>query len=186
MPAYLVSLPDSVVAAQLQDGIDTVVVYAGSTTDAKAMAKASMGADVNSLWDLAVVTEIAAATNILGFKFSVKETLPNGVVNKDVSITATGAGQDTIDEIGAALASALGGSYNSTTQVVQLAASGRGDSSLEVSVYPPTTTGQDAPIPGFIAAIAHRGASSDPLSFTLADDAFVVPALYAKCRLRRS
>jgi len=114
-----------VIAAQLQDGIDTVVVFANDSTDAKAMAKAAMGADANCLWDLATVTTIAAAADFIGFRFVIKETYPNGSVGVTCDVTATGTGQDTIDEIGTALATALGGGagYTTSTQVLLLAAS---------------------------------------------------------------
>lgn len=186
--AYIVTLPDSVVAAQLQDGIDCVIVHANDATDAKAMAKAAMGADSNVLWDLATATAIVAATNWIGFRFVITETYPNGSIGVTADLTATGAGQDTIDEIGAALATALGGgaAYNSTTQVLLLDTATRGANSLEVKVYPPAGSGQDAPIPGIVASISHRGAAADDLSVTFAADAFSLPALYGKCRLRRS
>ncbi len=186
--AYVVSLPSTMIGRQLQNEVDMVVVYANDTTDAKAMAKAAMGADSNVAWDNATVTAIAAASNALGFRFVVKETLTTGAVGRTCDVTATGAGQDTIDEIGSALATALGGgaTYNSTTQKVILvaAAGGGGDRSIEVKVYPPTSVGQDAPIPGFIAAVTHNGAAADELSFTLCADAFVVPNLVAKGTLR--
>lgn len=186
MPAYLVSLPTTLVGRQLQNGVDACVVFAADAGDAKAMAKAAMGADNNAAWTNADVTTIAAASDILGFRFVVKETLPSGAVGRTCDITATGAGQDTIDEIGTAIATALGGgaAYNSTSQKVTLTASGSGNNSIEVSVYPPSSVGQDAPIPGFVTATTHNGSAGSELSFVLAADAFVVPALIGRCTLR--
>lgn len=184
--AYFVYLPTHLIKV-LQNGVDAVVVYANDATDAKAMAKAAMGADANALWDQATATAIAAASNALGFRFTVKETYPNGVVGRTADITATGAGQDTIDEIGAALATALGGgaAYDTSSNVLTLTASanGAGDRTIEVACYPPTTVGQDAPIPGFFGTITHRGASSAALSVALCADAFVVPNLIGRCKI---
>lgn len=182
--AYVVTLDSSNPARVLQNGVDTVIVYANDATDAKAMAKAAMGSDANAQWDNATATAITAASNILGFRFVIRETLPDGTVDRTADVTATGAAQDTIDEIGAVLATALSGTYNSTSQKVTLDASGNGDHSLSVNVYPPESVGQDAAIPGFIAAVTHNGDSADELSFTLCADAFVVPALHALCTIK--
>lgn len=183
--AYVVSLPSEVVAPTSEAGCNAVVVYANDATDAKAMAKAMMRVDANSIWSNATVTAIGAASNILGFRFHVREFTELGVLAREADITATGAGQDTIDEIGTALATALGGgaSYNTTSQVLELSASGDGDHSLEVNVYPPE--GQDFGIPGFIASTTHRGSAGSALSFTLCADAFALPKGYGRFKLVR-
>lgn len=180
--AYLVALPTSM-CKHLQDKVDAVIVYANDTTDAKAMAKARMGSDMNAMWDNAVVTAIAAKADWTGFRFVVKETYPSGALGVSCDVTATGAAQDTLDEIGAVLATALSGTYNSSTQVIQLAASGRGDNSLEINVYPPVAMGQDFGVPGVVPTITHRGANGSALSFTLAADAYVIPNLVARVRM---
>lgn len=183
--AYLVQIPSGVIAPTLQDGIDAVVVYANDSTDAIALAKAACGADANAQWGSATVTAIAAAANWIGYKFYVKQTNASGVVVQEKSLTATGSGQDTLDEIGAALATLLGGTYNSTTQVVQIASSGSGDHSLEVYCYPPAAWGQDAPIPGVIGTLTHNGSSGSALSFALAADAYAIPTGIACVKFRR-
>ena len=187
--AYLVYLPDTFSSKNLENGNNMVIVHANDATDAKAMAKACMSAGgSNAQWDNATVTAIVAGSNPLGFRFIVKEYLPNGTLGRTADITAAGSGQDTVDEIGTALATALGGgaSYNTTSQKLTLTSSGNGagDRSLVVEVYPPAATGQDYPIPGFVASKTHNGAASAELSFTLCADAFSIPAVYAKGKMQ--
>lgn len=184
--AYVVSLSGAGTARHLQNGVDMVVVHANDATDAKAMAKAAMGADANDLWDDADVTAIVAASNFIGYRFVIKEYTEAGVLARSCDVTAAGAAQDTIDEIGAVLATALGGgaAYTSGTQVLLLSAAGSGDHVLVVEVFPPAATGQDAPIPGFVASKVDGGAAGDALSVTFCADAFSLPALYARGTLR--
>jgi hypothetical protein len=183
MPAYFVSIPASVSSKTLRGGVDSVVVFAADEANAKAIAKAAMGSDANTLWDNATVTTIAAAANWIGYRFRFIQTTPAGVVVKDIPLTATGAGQDTLDEIGAALATAIGGgaAYNGTTQVLTVAASGSGDHSLSLEAYLPEAQSEElVPIPGVIGAYVHRGSAGSALSVALAADAHVIPTLIAR------
>lgn len=194
--AYVVSLPVGTSARQLQNSVDMVVVYANDSTDAKAMAKAAMGADANPMWDNADVTAITANTTPLGWRFVVNEYLTNGQLGRHADITAAGGSQDTIDEVGTALATALSltgatVTYTAGTQVLLFDATGSGDRTLELKVYPPATApvvgiavGQDYPIPGFTGAYVHEGAAADALSVALCADAFVIPSLIARGTLR--
>lgn len=184
--AYLVTLASGH-CGLLQNKVNGIVCYANSSADAIALAKSSMQMDANTLWDTAVVTAIGAPTDYAGFRFTVKETYPSGSVGRtaDITMDATGGTNDTIDKMGTALATALGGgaAYTTSTQVLLLSASGKGDNSLEVNVYPPVAVGQTFGIPGFLGAFVHNGANGSALSFALCADNFAAPNLLTRCTI---
>jgi hypothetical protein len=149
--AYMVEL-DGHSGRNLQGGKNGMIVRANSTTEAKAMAKAVLGADFGSdaLWAGATVTAIADPTdwftpNVWGFRIQVTD--PHGTVDvlrggevvtlteqtvdvTDVTVYSS-SGDNTIDEVAALLVTALNAAgpmanaaYNSTTQVLSIAIGG--------------------------------------------------------------
>lgn len=186
MALYLVSRPSGALGSPTQDGCDAMLIVAANSTDAKAMAKAALGADVNDAWTNATVTDITSMTKTFeGFRFVVNIIDTNGNVVASADITATAL--ETIDDIGAALSTAINlasGSYNSTTQVVLFAASsnGYGAHRIDAKVYAPE--GPDFPIPGFIASKVDNGSASAALSLTLCADAYVLPGLIQKLAMK--
>lgn len=71
---YLLQLPalDAAPARSLVNGVANLAINAESSADAIAYAKTLHGADVDSLWDSASATVVAAAVNLSGWKFRVR------------------------------------------------------------------------------------------------------------------
>lgn len=70
---YLVQVPnmDASPARDLVNGVDSVVVWANSTAEAKQIAKTAyeqIGGSVNALWDAATVTQVQAGADLTGFE----------------------------------------------------------------------------------------------------------------------
>ena len=190
MPAYLVTLDRTKCGHQLMHGADAMAVFAASETIAKQMAAAKYPMDGAAWINDGTATEIVAGTNWLGWTFKVRVLggLAEGAgVEADgaaeVSLTATGAAQDTMDEIGALLATALNAlptianaAYNSTTNTLTVAgaADGLGDQQIEVDIIPP---GGESSIAGLVGTIVDGGASGDALTVVLPADAAVIPSV---------
>jgi hypothetical protein len=90
---YLVSLPspDAMPARTLVNGVSAMAINAESVADARAMAKAQAGQDVNANWSLADVAAIVAATDMNGWKLRVRVVSPLGVERFDGTVQNTGA-----------------------------------------------------------------------------------------------
>lgn len=192
MPAYLVQLPGDNPSLAKFNGVDSMVIFAADANDAKAMAKSQIDGDANAPWGNATVTEIAAAANLIGFTFNIVVTSPAGEVVANVSQVCTGASHDTIDEVGALLATALNATddianaaYNTSTQVLTVATGSGGDDlgdhTVTVKVFK-TDAPDPEPIPGFVDTITHEGAADAALSVEFPADAFVVPKVTALLR----
>jgi len=69
MPAFVIQFPDEnfMPARTLVNGVEAMVVFAATSADAIAFAKAQSGNDVDSMWDNADVTEVAAPDDLAGF-----------------------------------------------------------------------------------------------------------------------
>jgi len=194
MALFSVALPSTV--KTLKNGVNTMIVSATDGDDAKAMAASHFTGD--SPWSDATATELTeinvnTATALTGWRFKivVQTTVP-----KVFELTATGASQDTLDEIGAALATLInldadisGAAYNSTTQALTVAAgSGAddlGDKICTCEVFPPLVqnaqgeqTNSDVAIPGFVASITDEGNATDDLTVTFAADTLLVPKVW--------
>jgi hypothetical protein len=191
MGMYLVTLPKTVVKT-LKNGVDMMVVSATDATDAKAAAAAKYTGD--SVWSDATATLLAdtavTATGALtGWRFKITIGTPTPKV---FLLTAAGASQDTLDEIGTALATLInldadiaGAAYNTTPQALKVAETtdALGDMAVTAEVFPPIEsdsggqTNSDVPIPGFIASITDEGAKGDALVVTFAADTLIVPTV---------
>ena len=108
MPAYKVVLPSG--ASTTLGGNNAMVVFAGNTTDAKAVAAAYSDQDA-APWDQATVTQLDEDASFAGLRvvISIAADDDNGfdadvVVTYDVPSDTTA---DTVDEIGDLLAAAL-------------------------------------------------------------------------------
>lgn len=189
MGMYLVTADTGSAAKTNKDAGNAMIVSAGSTTDAKAIAAAKYDGD--SAWSDATATllsEVAAnaASALTDWTF---EIIIFTATPKKFTLTCAGASQDTLDEVGAALATLInldadiaGAAYNATTQVLTIAETtdGLGDMAVTVKVYPPTATYPGAePITGFVSSITDEGAAGDALSCTFAADTFVVPRVFS-------
>ena len=185
MPAYMVEASRDAATRRIE-GVDTAIVFAADASTAKKVCQARWGGDSDAVWNGATVTEIVAGTNWIGWVFRAQVFHPStGATVVDLSLTATGAGQDTIDEIGAALVTALNAlsnvaasAYNSTTQVLDVTgiADGFGDHRLVFTIKPPLAQNEgDVNISDLVGTIVHLGAAGAVLSVVLPADATVVP-----------
>lgn len=177
MPAYLVTLDLTKGGRNLVAGANAMVVFAASATAAKQAAAAKFDGEGAAWIDDGTATEIAAASTWIGWTFVV--TLSGGI---SVSLTATGSGQDTIDEIAAALVVLLnatainGAAYNSTTQVLTVAAAadGLGAQRLTVQIIPPD--GKSS-VDSLVGTIVDEGSAAADVTVVLPADAAVIPSV---------
>ena len=188
MPAYHVTLNTEKVGMTLPDGADSLILFADDATMAKQLAQAHFNfADAHWNSAYATVTEIAAAADWDGWSFKV--TVAPGEAS-EISVTKVADATDnTIDEIAAALVILLNATsidaaeYNSTTQVLTVAAiaDGIGDKELDVQIIPPNGTDGVASLVG---TIVDAGIAGAVLTVVLPADADDVPKLYGKATQR--
>lgn len=187
MPAYLVTLNRSKSGHTLIMGGDAMVVFAANADAAKQSAAARFDGDGLAWLNDSTVTEVTAATNWVGWAFRVVIHGGFGSEGADpASVTVVGdATDDTVDEIGAALAVALNAlsgianaAYNASTNTLTIAgtADALGDQTVSVSVVPP---GGASSIPALVGTITHEGLAADALSVVLPADAAVIPKVSA-------
>lgn len=187
MPAYLVTLDRTVGGRTLRNGADAMVVFAASGAIAKEAAAAKFDGDGAAWANDGTATEIVAATDWAGWTFKVAILGGFGTGSTDpVSVTVVAdATTNTIDEVGAALVTALnaidgiaGAAYDSTTQVLKIAETtdGLGDQAVAVTITPPAGAG---PVPSLVGTIVDEGASGAVLSVVLPADAAVIPLVAA-------
>lgn len=101
MPVYKVTLPSG--ACTVQDGNNSVLVFAADANDAKALAGGFSSGDA-APWASATVADVGVeATNFLGVRVEITVT---PVAGAPVVFSAEGDGDDTVDDIGAKLAAA--------------------------------------------------------------------------------
>lgn len=190
MPAYLCTLNRTRGGHTTKNGADAMVVFAATTAKALQVADSFYGGDGGRFVADGTATEIAAAANWIGwtFKVNISGGLAAGAgVNADgsadVVLTATGAAQDTIDEIAAVLVTALNAlptianaSYDAGTQTLTAAgaADNLGDKKLTVQIIPPNGNSSCA---AFVGAIVNQGAANAALTVVLPADADTVPSV---------
>jgi hypothetical protein len=184
-------------AATTYKGGNAMVVSATDAAGAKLAAAAKASGD--SSWDSATVTALTdlavnGANALVGYRFRIVVSTPaTGAVVADVTVTGD-ATNDTLDEIGTALAVALNATapisnagYTAGTQVL-IVATGigdvLGDKHVKVYVLPPIVTepggqlSQDTDHSSvFVASQVHQGAAGADLSVTFAADTLVVPTV---------
>lgn len=203
MPFFIVELTEK--PHTLRNGVDQLVVSAETETDARAMAKAqSTGYVSDSAWDAAIATELAAETvsdanALVGWRFNID--IPDAVPPISVGVVGD-ATNDTLDEIGTALAAALNADaqianagYTAGTQtliVAQGVGDGLGDKTVVMNVFPPEVIGpggkedQDENIPGFVVSITDQGLAAADLTVVLAADTFTLPVITNKAQADRT
>lgn len=186
MPAYLVEVDRTKqCAADGPQGVNSMVVFAASTAQAKEIAKAEYdGGDGDARWTDATVTEIVQATvnNWVGWRFKMVARKASED-NVELDYTAV---DDTIDEVGAAMvvvqnarSDISASAYNSTTNVFSFSgiADNLGDYALTVEIFPP---GKQTPVASLVGTIVDEGSAGAVLSVALPSDTAVIPAVRAK------
>lgn len=149
MPAYKVVLPSG--AYTLLNGNNSMVVFAGNATDAKAAAMGFSDADA-APWDQATVTQIDEDAALAGLKIviTIAADADNGF-DEDVVITynvPAGTDYDTVDELGVLIVAAMnatdelsGVTYTSGSDTITIVEGNDcGLSDITAKVY---QTGQD-------------------------------------------
>ncbi|MCK9569021.1 hypothetical protein M0R72_08775 [Candidatus Pacearchaeota archaeon] len=172
---YKLVVPASVLIPRA-NGIDTLVISAGSAADALAMAQALSGADYDALWTNATATELVGGTDMEDWTMNVTVTSAAGEELYDV--TVTGAGSDTLADMAGDMVTALeaaGGaaltpSWDAGTSTLTVAAiaDGIGNATVEVSIYPPLAT--EIAIPGFVSTITDGGEAAAALTVLMVTD----------------
>ena len=201
MPIFLVSLADDEGFTR-RNGTGSMIASAETGNDARNICKSQFtGFASDAAWESAVVTQLtdtaANAANALVdwvFRILVENPSDNSLI-ADVSVTGD-ATNDTLDEIGTALATALNGTasianaaYTAGTQELIVAA-GVGDAlgnmRVTVEVTPPVVTDSNnvqtndpKHIAGFIGSVVDEGLSNANLTVIFAGDAVVVPQVLA-------
>lgn len=178
MPMYLVTLPRTTICRNLVDGADAQVVFAADATTAIQMASAKYDGDGQSWLAEATATALAAATDWIGWAFRIQVT----GTPVDVTVNATGAASDTMDEIGALLATALNAtqidnaSYNASTNTLTVAsaADNLGNRKVQVTITPPN--GKSG-VPALVGTIVDGGVAAAALTVILPLDAAVIPSV---------
>lgn len=190
MPAFLVTLDRSKGGRTLPDGADAMVIFAADATQAKQMAAAKYDGDGSSWASNSTATEIAVAADWAGWTFKV--TIlggfgSGGADSASVTVLAD-ATTNTMDEVGAALATALnaldgiaGAAYTAVSNTLKIAETtdALGDQQVVVTITPPN--GKSG-IASLVGTIVDGGAEADVLSVVLPADNAVVPKTYSAVR----
>lgn len=185
--AFLVKLADDAPVTKFQGG-NAMVVWADDATMAKQVASSWFDGD-STVWTDSTTTATAIVADADSWEnFSVNIVVAHPTTYAIVAnVTVDGdSTNDTIDEIAAALVTALnattinGAAYNSTTNVLKVAETtdGIGDHTVTAKVYRKADPAKQA-IPTLIGTVTHQGASGDALTIQLATDALNVPKVYA-------
>lgn len=192
MPAYLVQVASEVTGTYLLGGADSHVVFAADAAGAREAVAARYGGDVNSAWNdsnLAEVTELVADADLEDwtFKITLYDTT-NRLPAEEVSVT--GGAADALDDIGAALVTALnalddiaGAAYDTATNVLTVAETtdGIGDWTFVAEAIPPWG---ETSIDSLFSSQTDGGASGDALTLTFVADGPTLPFHYAALRTR--
>ena len=187
MPAYLVTMDRTKSGHTIVQGADAMVIFAASATAAKQAAAAKFEGDGLAWLNDSTATEIVAGTDWQGWTFRVAILGGFGTGGDEPRTVAVvgDATDNTVDEIAAALVTALNGldgianaAYNATsnTLTVAAAADALGNQKLEVSIIPP---GGSASIASLVGAITDGGVAAADLTVVLPADNAVIPNVLA-------
>lgn len=191
--AFLVVLDPEEGGHVLNDKKDAVVCWAEDAAQAKGIAKASMVNDSNASWDNATATALVTGTELEGWVFTI--TLRDPLTPfTELSVSVTGANGNAVDDIGAALVTALNATVidaaayvaGTNTLTIVDVADGMGDWVITANAYPPTALGSSGlfpdnavAIPSVFGAITAAGAAGIARTSVLAA---ALPVLYGKLR----
>ena len=189
MPAYLVEAGRNAAVNRVGD-CDAMVVFAADASTARKMCQARFSGDADAVWGAATVTEVVAAANWNGWVFRAEMYNASGTLVRAVSLTSTGAGQQTIDQVAAAFVTAFTTtgftpSYNSTTNVLTLTAAGdnKGDHRLVFTIKPPDAQNAgDVNISDLVGTITHQGSAGAAVTVALPADNAVIPLVLRPVR----
>lgn len=187
MPAYLVTLDRTKSGHTIVQGADAMVTFAASATAAKQAAAAKFEGDGLAWLNDSTATEIVAGTDWQGWTFRVAILGGFGTGGDEPRTVAVvgDATDNTVDEIAAALVTALNGldgianaAYNATSNILTVAAAADalGNQKLEVSIIPP---GGSASIASLVGAITDGGVAAADLTVVLPADNAVIPNVLA-------
>lgn len=196
--AFLVTLPLKG-GMTLRNGMDSVICWAESATMAKDIASAALSGDLPATaWANATATALVVGTELEGWVFTVRATDNNSPYTL-IEASYTGANGDDIDAVGAGLKAALiaagvaGADYNSTSNLLTIAASGdsMGDWHILAYAYPPATATSTSllgfddntkSVSGFFGTITAENVAATARTSTLVAS---LPALYGVAKVFR-
>ena len=186
-----------------RDGVDSMIVAAGSAAAARLAAASKYGGD--TAWSDATVTAlvdtltVGSTDGLVGWRFTISVT-GAGAAGATGIVTVTGAttSLDTLDEIGAALATALNGltgignaAYTAGTQTLVVATGSGGDDlgdqTIGLYIYPPVVNDADGNQLSedvnmqsvLVDSITDGGVATDDLEIVFLADTTVVPTVLA-------
>jgi len=189
LAAYLVKVAAKC-GQTLKGGQNAKIVIANSETEAKQIAEAQEDGEGIGLWtdSTTTATELTTAADWEGWTFKIDILGGCGTGNNEpLSVSYTGTStNDTIDEIGAALVTALNAtsdisaaSYTSNTLTIAGSADALGDQQVEVTITPPSGY---SGVAALVGTITDGGSSSDALTVVLPADALVPPKVLYKVK----
>jgi hypothetical protein len=169
-------------ATKALNNVTALAVFAEDAAQAKAIANDYAPQDVLDAWSNVTPVEITSAVNTwVGWTFNARvRAVTTGAIIADVAVTAD-ATTDTIDEIGAALVTALNAttinnaSYASNVLTLAAIADDIGTATVEVSATGPG----GRVIPGIWGAVVHQGIAGAALTAAMPADADIAPVVVA-------
>lgn len=179
--AFLVQLEAANTGPKL-NGCNAAVVYAATSADAIAIAKAGQSGDNDAGWDAASVTAIAPATDLSGYVLRIATVDTSPVID----VAVTGGASATVDSMGSAIAAALSAagrtsaSYTASANLVTVAVAAESLGAKDVVAE--FKTGGVA-IPSLLGTVTDKGAAGAALTVALVTDSPVVPAVAAFVRV---
>lgn len=192
MSIFRIELPDDYAGPRVADGL---LISAEDATDAEEMAKAYFGETSAAALAAGSPTAeadvaVADANALVDWTFQIVVSDTSNAEVANVTVTGDGT-NDTLDEIGTALATALNATasianaaYTAGTQTLVVASGSGGDDlgdhSVVVNVRPPAATGSGVGktnIAGFVASVTDEGASTAALTVVFGADTLVVPRI---------
>lgn len=183
MTIFLVELAESAGQARV-DQTKAMLIEADSAAEAKELASAEDLGDAPWTDSDTTATDVTTltASDFEGWSYRVRVRDPLG--GPDVAdVTVLGASSDSVDLIGAALATALNldasiaaAAYSTPTLTAAAISDGLGDQVLEVTVIP---VGAKASMPSMVGAITDQGIAAAVLTVALTVPA-IVPTLGRK------
>lgn len=200
MAIFTVQLPSVPGPATRTNRAGLIVVAAPSVASAREIARAKFGGDTDAWSDTsATVTQLIEPTNLsanalLGWRFTIRISGVASLATGPVIVTGD-ATNDTLDEVGTALAVALnalpeiaGAVYTAATQTLTVAAiaDNLGDRTVVMGIFPPIELGGGQQLnadvhqaAGYVSSITHQGIVAAALTVVFVGDTSTVPTVFA-------
>lgn len=180
MPAYIVNIDSTNTGATLLDGIDGMVIFAQDATDATRAARSAYGGDSDLLWSSVTPIAPTESNDYEGWRLKITISGAAAQTVPEISVTATGASGDDMDDIATLAVTALnntsdiaGAAYATASNTLTIAAisDGIGDATVTVEFLPPLDSTKfldpNISFSNYVATITHKGIAGATLITTL-------------------